>query len=78
VRVYIRKYKQAIDSQLQEITALGQEEFEGLLKDAEAKWKAFTETVCTEWNKNKSINPRTGKKISEKGKVWKQLHYTCP
>jgi hypothetical protein len=77
-RVYIRKYKQAIDNQIQEIVALGQDDFESALKEAEEKWKTFTETVCKEWQKNKNINPRTGKKISEKGKVWRQLHYTCP
>jgi hypothetical protein len=77
LKMYIRKYKQSIDAQLAEIVALGQDDFEATLADSEKKWKEFITKNCSEWNKNKLKNPRTGRKISEKGKVWKYYNYVC-
>lgn len=33
--------------------------------------------ICQEWKLNPNVNPRTGRKISQKGKVYKELEEEC-
>lgn len=41
------------------------------------RYNTFTEEDCLKWKKDKTINPKTGRKIKENSYVFKQLDKNC-
>ena len=39
--------------------------------------EGFTKKECQQWLKNKSVNPKTNRKISEDGKIYKKIEKQC-